>query len=186
LLWQTGYLTIKNQIQEETFYSYYELSYPNYEVERTLNSEVWKSFYNRNMLQLNIDVIQSLKTEQLEVFSKHLHALFSGISYSYSQHIKDYEGFYGSVVYAFFKGLGLNCIIEDHTNIGRIDLTLKITNKIYIFEFKMVQHKEKPIEQIKKNKYYEKYLNEGKSIYLVGMVLDPENKNLTAFEWEKV
>ncbi|GIV42910.1 MAG: hypothetical protein KatS3mg035_0033 [Bacteroidia bacterium] len=135
---------------------------------------------------IEYETVVSLQDGKLEYVEKQLRRLFSGISYSYSQHIKDYEGFYGSVVYAFFKGLGLNCIIEDHTNIGRIDLTLKITNKIYIFEFKMVQHKEKPIEQIKKNKYYEKYLNEGKAIYLIGMVLDPENKNLTAFEWEKV
>ncbi|GIV43192.1 MAG: ATPase AAA [Bacteroidia bacterium] len=188
LLWQTGYLTIKNQIQ--TYGTIlYELQYPNFEVEHSLNQTLIKYFTKDTRLQiinLSYESLLSLDKGELDKLEKILRSLFSGISYSYSQHIKDYEGFYGSVVYAFFKGLGLNCIIEDHTSIGRIDLTLKITNKIYIFEFKMVQHKEKPIEQIKKNKYYEKYLNEGKAIYLIGMVLDPENKNLTAFEWEKI
>ncbi|GIV43451.1 MAG: hypothetical protein KatS3mg035_0574 [Bacteroidia bacterium] len=165
------------------------MQYPNFEVEHSLNQTLIKYFTKDTRLQiinLSYESLLSLDKGELDKLEKILRSLFSGISYSYSQHIKDYEGFYGSVVYAFFKGLGLNCIIEDHTSIGRIDLTLKITNKIYIFEFKMVQHKEKPIEQIKKNKYYEKYLNEGKAIYLIGMVLDPENKNLTAFEWEKV
>ncbi|GIV43453.1 MAG: hypothetical protein KatS3mg035_0576 [Bacteroidia bacterium] len=188
LLWQTGYLTIKNQIQAYGTILY-ELQYPNFEVEHSLNQTLIKYFTKDTRLQiinLSYESLLSLDKGELDKLEKILRSLFSGISYSYSQHIKDYEGFYGSVVYAFFKGLGLNCIIEDHTSIGRIDLTLKITNKIYIFEFKMVQHKEKPIEQIKKNKYYEKYLNEGKAIYLIGMVLDPENKNLTAFEWEKV
>ncbi len=97
--------------------------------------------------------------------------MFSGISYTYSQQVKDYEGFYGSVIYAFFKGIGLNCIIEDHTNIGRIDLTLQLREKLYVFEFKMAHHNESALQQIKTKKYYEKYMNEGKEIYLVGMIL---------------
>lgn len=186
LLWQTGYLTIKNQIIEENYNYYYELSYPNYEVARTLNSTWWKIYFETNPNQLSLNVIKTLKNGNLEELNLQLQSLFSGISYSYSQHLKNYEGFYGSVVYAFFKGIGLECIAEDYTNIGRIDLTLKIKEKIYIFEFKMVQHNEKPLEQIKRKKYYEKYLNQGKEIYLVGMILDPENKNLMAFEWEKL
>jgi len=41
-----------------------------------------------------------------------------------------------------------------------IDLTIKTEDKIYIIEFKMVYMKEKPLEQIEKKKYYEKYMNE--------------------------
>lgn len=55
-----------------------------------------------------------------------------------------------------------------------------------IFELKMVQHNESPLEQVKGKKYYEKYQDQGNEIYLVGMILDPENKNLVAFEWEKM
>ncbi|MCS7074131.1 MAG: PD-(D/E)XK nuclease domain-containing protein, partial [Bacteroidia bacterium] len=70
--------------------------------------------------------------------------------------------------------------------IGRIDLTLKLRDKIYLFEFKMKHHQENALHQIKVRKYYEKYLNENKEIYLVGMIFDLEQKNLTAFEWKKI
>jgi hypothetical protein len=39
-------------------------------------------------------------------------------------------------------------------------LTIKTEDKIYIIEFKMSYIKEKPLEQIEKKKYYEKYMTE--------------------------
>ncbi len=188
LLWQTGYLTIKNQISDYGTILY-QLTYPNFEVEHSLNQSLFRYFVNNARFpvgNLVYDTLLSLDHSEMNKLEKVFKTLFSSISYSYSQHVKNYEGFYGSVVYAFLKGIGLECISEDHTNIGRIDLTLKIKRKIYIFEFKLVQYNEKPLEQIKRNRYYEKYQNQGNEIYLVGMILDPENKNLIAFEWEKI
>ena len=69
-------------------------------------------------------------------------------------------------------------------NKGRIDLTVKFKDKIYIIEFKV--NDENALQQIKEKKYYEKYLNEGKEIYLVGIVFDEDDKNISKFEWEKV
>jgi hypothetical protein len=44
--------------------------------------------------------------------------------------------------------------------------------------------KEKPMEQIEEKKYYEKYMNEWKEIYLVGMVFDEEERNIVEYEWK--
>jgi hypothetical protein len=76
--------------------------------------------------------------------------------------------------------LGYDVIAEDVTNKGRIDLTLKMKDKILIIEFK-VDKKEEPIKQIKERKYHEKYLNEKKKIYLVGINFDSEEKNITEY-----
>lgn len=57
-------------------------------------------------------------------------------------------------------------------------------NAIYIIEFKL-DGKEYALEQIKKKKYYEKYLNQNKDIYLVGINFDTNDKNINSFEWEK-
>ena len=57
-------------------------------------------------------------------------------------------------------------------------------DKIYIFEFKVKG--ENPLEQIKERKYYEKYLNQGKEIYLVGIKFDHENRNIKDIVWEKI
>ncbi len=50
----------------------------------------------------------------------------------------------------------------------------------------MIQHNEKPLVQVKRNKFYKKYQNQGNVIYLVGMVLYLETKSLVFFEWEKI
>ena len=46
--------------------------------------------------------------------------------------------------------------------------------------------KEEPIEQIKKKRYYEKYLKEGKPIYLIGMKFDSNERNIVDYEIDKI
>ena len=109
--------------------------------------------------------------------------LFASIAYNNftNNYIESYEGFYASVLYAYFASLGFDMIAEDITNKGRIDLTLKTFDKTYIFEFKVIA--EEPLEQIKKMRYYEKYDGER---YLIGIVFDPKARNVSRFEWERV
>ena len=86
----------------------------------------------------------------------------------------------------------MEIIPEDVTNIGRIDLTLKIGDNIYIFEFKMKDN-QNPLQQIREKNYYVKYqgeqnqqTNQQKNIYLVGVEFDEEERNIASFEWEKI
>ena len=58
-------------------------------------------------------------------------------------------------------------------------------NAIYIIEFK-VDIKQNALQQIKEKKYYEKYINHNKDIYLVGINFDIKDKNISEFEWEKL
>ena len=96
----------------------------------------------------------------------------------------EYEGYYASVFYAYLKSLGVELIGEDVTNKGRIDLTLKMPNAIFIFEFKT--DGKDALSQIKEKRYYEKYSTEGKDIYLVGIEFDVQQRNIVNLEWEKV
>jgi len=41
-------------------------------------------------------------------------------------------------------------------------------------------------KQIKDKKYHEKYLDQTKEIYLVGIEFDESEKNISNFEWEKI
>jgi Holliday junction resolvase-like predicted endonuclease len=97
--------------------------------------------------------------------------------------MQNYEGFYASVIYVYLQSLGLEIIGEDVTNLGRIDLTIKIKNLIYIVEFKVGT--EDALQQIKDKKYPQKYLNENKDIYLIGINFDEDEKNIKEFKWEK-
>ncbi|MCD6533480.1 MAG: PD-(D/E)XK nuclease domain-containing protein [Deltaproteobacteria bacterium] len=49
---------------------------------------------------------------------------------------------------------------------------------MYLFEFK-VDGEGKALAQIKARNYQEKYLNQGKSIYLVGIDFDSEEKSVS-------
>jgi ATP-dependent exoDNAse (exonuclease V) beta subunit len=97
-----------------------------------------------------------------------------------------YEGFYASILYVYFQSLGIHIIGEDVTNRGRIDLTLFVEDKIYIVEFKMSSNTQPPLAQIQEKKYYQKYQNQNKEIYLVGIVFDEKEKNIDNFIWEKI
>ena len=42
------------------------------------------------------------------------------------------------------------------------------------------------LEQIRQKRYYEKYMDRGKRIYLVGINFDEEQKNIAHFEWDEL
>ncbi len=96
-----------------------------------------------------------------------------------------YEGYYASVIFAFLSSLGFDVIIEDHTNHGRIDMTMIGPESIFILEFKVDMPHEAAIHQIETRKYYEKYLSEKKVIYLIGMHFDSNERNIVNFEWKE-
>jgi len=75
----------------------------------------------------------------------------------------------------------LGIIAEDASNMGRVDLTLVVGGRTFLFEFKVTDGE--PLEQIRKMKYYEKYEGER---YLIGIVFDPKSRNVSRFEVERV
>lgn len=70
--------------------------------------------------------------------------------------------------YLVLELLGGGVDMEVITDKGRVDAVLKLSDKIYVIEFKLGRPQE-AIKQITKMKYYEKYINEGKKIYLLGV-----------------
>jgi Holliday junction resolvase-like predicted endonuclease len=127
----------------------------------------------------------SLIKANLEEFKNTLVSLFANIPYNnyVKNNISNFEGYYASVVYAYLASLGLKIVAEDVTNRGRIDITLFIKDKIYIIEFKV--GKEDALKQIKEKNYHQKYINQNKQIYLVGINFDEEEKNISSVEWQK-
>ena len=79
-------------------------------------------------------------------------------------------------------------IAEDVTSKGRIDLTLKLQNFIYILEFKVDRKENEPkaMQQIKDKNYADKYKSENKEIWLVGIEFDSESRGVSLVEWERV
>ncbi len=183
ILFQTGYLTIKRLLPSGMGVRY-ELGFPNMEVQISFNEYILQSMTSGSekepIRDELLDLIDAGDVGSLEPVIKRL---FASIAYNNftNNDIERYEGFYASVLYAYFASLGVDIIAEDVSNKGRIDLTLKAGGRTFLFEFKVSDGE--PLEQIRKMKYYEKY---GGERYLIGIVFDPKARNVSRFEWERL
>ncbi|GIX42959.1 MAG: hypothetical protein KatS3mg129_2692 [Leptospiraceae bacterium] len=191
LLFQTGYLTIKKYEAISNGYLYY-LGYPNKEVKISLNQYIlnYLMSVSQESLRLQSRLYKILSSGEIKELEEILKSLFNSIPYDWyrKNELSGYEGYYASVIYSFLAGAGLDLIAEDHTNQGRIDLSIFYIDKCYIMEFKVVELAggSNPIEQIKTKKYYEKYQKKYPYIYLIGIEFSKQEKNLIKFEWEKI
>ena len=177
-----------SDVEETDFGREYGLKFPNKEVAISFNDVLIRYLTNEsNVLPVKKDLLASLKQADLTRFKEILVSLFASIPYNnyVNNNIGSYEGYYASVIYAYLASLGLNIIAEDVTNKGRIDLTVKLLENIYIIEFK-VDGEGQALEQIKIKNYQQKYQDEEKTIYLIGIDFKSQKKNVTGFEWEKV
>ena len=167
---------------------YYQLRIPNFEVQKSLNEEILNtltpSIIEKTKMQDNL--YAALEQADLETFKDHLITAFAHIPYhNYSNnYIANYEGFYASIIYTYLYSLNMPFIAEDCTNQGRIDMSIVVENKVYIIEFKMGAGD--GIAQIMEKKYYEKYQNQGKHIYLIGINFDSEKRNISGFNYIEI
>ncbi|SFV75312.1 FIG00914433: hypothetical protein [hydrothermal vent metagenome] len=188
ILYQAGYLTIKEMYITRRGKIEYKLTMPNEEV-RVSFSDILIDFITKQTtekLQYQDKIYDALIDCKLEDLELSLKSMFASIPYNNftNNNIQNYEGFYASVIYVYLQSLGIDIIGEDVTNKGRIDLTVKIEDKIYIIEFKVGDSD--ALTQIKEKNYANKYLNEKKDIYLIGINFDESDKNISKFEWEKL
>ncbi|MDH3349768.1 MAG: ATP-binding protein [Desulfobulbaceae bacterium] len=189
LLYQTGYLTIKEKYQRAGQIRY-RLGYPNFEVKTSLMDSILNRFAPdlQQKERTYDEIYRALQEADLERLHKTLHGFFASIPHDWyrKNDLAGYEGYYCSVVYCYFAGLGLRVRPEDSTNHGRIDMTVDFENRIYIIEFKVNELTEpgRALEQIKTKKYAEKY--QGRDIWLIGVEFSKTERNISRFEWEKV
>ncbi len=177
LLFQTGYLTIK---EYDNDFMTYRLGYPNFEVENSFQYALLRSYSYTETNGYLISLIRALRNDDFDAFFETLKIFFADIPYDL--HI-DMEKYYQTVFYLIFSLIGLKVEAEARTNKGRIDAVI-IDKDIYIFEFKFNGDKNKALSQIKEKKYFEKYRNMGKEIYLFGVEFT--NRNVDEWVVEKL
>jgi hypothetical protein len=191
LLFQTGYLTIKEIIQLGARRTY-TLTYPNLEVKMSLNDALLGYISQRQSAKEKniIKLYRLLQANDFKQMQELFQSFFAAIPHDWfrKNHIEEYEGFYASVFYAYFCALGLDVKAEDTTNHGRIDMRVIFETRCYIFEFKLTAtggESGTAIQQIKAKQYAEKYCADFDEIYLIGVEFDKTKRNITAFEFEQ-
>ncbi|WP_230658548.1 ATP-binding protein [Psychrobacter sp. I-STPA10] len=191
LMFQTGYLTIKaTKILVDS--PYYQLNYPNKEIRQSLNQTLLMRYLpNNNYKSQQVRLVPLLIANDFDAIHELINAFFSSIPHDWhrNNNIAHFEGYWASVFYAYFASLGLQVLVEDSTNRGRMDMTVDFNECIYIFEFKVIEQSKKPnsaLEQIKDKGYADKYRMQGKAIYLIGVEFSESSREVADFMVEEV
>lgn len=180
LLYQTGYLTIKEYSEE---FGSYILGYPNFEVKNSFTKALASAFSkNHSDMPIN-SLIRSLRDRDWETFFHGLREIFLKIDYDLQI---NQEKYYQTIFYLIFTLIGLKTSAEVKTNIGRIDTVID-DRDILIFEFKFSSTgagAQDALNQIKSKKYFEKYQSSSKEIFLFGAEF--RDRNIGEWIFEKV
>ena len=191
LLFQTGYLTIHDVQQPLLGHWIYTLGYPNLEVKSSLNTSLLSAYGcdDSKVLKNRLGLLRILQAGTLDELKGLFHAFFASIPHQWytKNNIADYEGYYASVFYSYFAALGLDVMVEDSTNHGRLDMTLKFNHQVYLFEFKVVEiaPNGKALQQIKDKQYADKYRGLNQAIHLIGVEFSKVDRNIVGFEVEQ-
>ena len=187
LLFQTGYLTIGGQ-EWHNNEQHYRLVYPNLEVRQGLNLSLrdYLTGYDRQREAHHEALGKLLREGDLDGLAACLRALFASIPSDWHRRnrIAEYEGYYSSVVHAYFAGLGLTVAVEDSSSGGRLDMAVRAGGRVYLFEFKVAGKPGAALEQLKVRGYADKYRHLGEPIYLIGVAFDPTTRAVSDFRAE--
>ena len=190
LLFQTGYLTIAG---EETFGGRirYRLGYPNREVRQSLN-ECLLDYLVRDGSRQEANsgrLYELLLANDFDGLKALFHAFYASIPHEWytNNDIASYEGYYASVFYSYFAGLGLDITVEDSTSHGRLDMAVRFNAAVYLFEFKVVEMAPEgaAMAQLKEKRYADKYRGSGEPVHLIAVEFSKDTRNVVAFEVER-
>ena len=163
LLYQSGYLTIKDYDDEIQSYT---LSIPNQEV---------RIGFTRGLLPLYTGIE-----------SGDVQAYLEGVPYVEGfkkklAEVENAEGFYEYTLYLIFSMLNVYVRTQVHVRGGRIDMVVLMPDTTYVFELKKDGTAQQALEQIDSRGYSLKYQTEGRNVVKVGVLFDAEKRTLK--EW---
>ena len=190
LLFQTGYLTIVEH-KRLAGRTVYRLGYPNQEVRQSLNDSLSRHLSGDSTRQManSIRLYELLEANDFAGLETLFHAFYASIPHQWytRNDIARFEGYYASVFYSYFAGLGLDVTVEDSTSHGRLDMAVCFNANVYLFEFKVVElaPEGKAMAQLKERRYADKYRHLGQPIHLIAVEFSKEARNLAAFEVER-
>ena len=115
----------------------------------------------------------------MSAFLPHLKTFYDKFPYTL---INNNERHYQAVLYTIFAMLGVDVTPEQPTSDGRIDMVLKTTDSIYVFELKYKKDAATALAQIEDKKYASAFADDKRKKVLVGINFSEDNKTID--EWE--
>jgi hypothetical protein len=198
LLFQSGYLTVEST-RTHLMRFMFKLKIPNQEVRLALNDQFIAGYtdLDNEKFAFQSQLYETLSQGDMAGMTAVIKRLFAAIPWRNftNNKLPEAEGYYASVLYAFFASLNATIIPEDITNHGQVDMTVKLADYVYVIEIKMADEDElivpaetnPALEQIRQMGYSEKYRHEpGRGLFEVGLVFSRKARNLIQADWHEV
>ena len=205
LLYQSGYLTIKDYISEEDIYI---LDIPNKEIRIGLMETLLPNYVQSGVGETSLAGIakmyRALRHDDLDGMLRQLQQFLLTVPYCENTNdfvkpneqssssleystmarnctFKNYEGHYQQMLYVIFSLLGRYVDVEVRTATGRVDMVMQAFGKLYLFELKLNRSAAVAMQQINLNDYPARFSQCGLPIVKVGINFDTATR--TVSDW---
>lgn len=175
LLYQTGYLTIKDFDRE---YETYSLGIPNREVREGLFGVLLPYYVKVKRGTVSDTVyklVKSVRTGNANEFMESLQAYFAGIPYDLEM---NNENNFHNAFYILMTTLNLNVKAEVKTSDGRMDLLLESKKYIYIIELKYDGSAQEALAQINDKNYALQFKLDSRKVIKIGVNFSSKSRRI--------
>ena len=179
LLYQSGYITIKNYDEELDLYT---LNIPNKEVRIGLMKSLLPHYVGSKAPETTTMVAylsRDIRNGDMDTALRRLQTFLSTIPQCDNT---KYEGHYQQVFYIIFSLLGYYVDVEVRTPRGRVDIVLRTKTTLYVMELKLDKSAGEAMEQIDLKNYPERFALCG--LPVVKVVVSFDSERCTIGDWE--
>ena len=187
LLYQSGYLTIKDYDRELMAYT---LSIPNQEVRIGYAQGLLPAYLGLKSGDVQMGFAakfwKALKKGDIHLAMEEMKAFLAGVPYveGFKRKLADAataEGFYEYTMYLIFSMLNVYARTQVKTAKGRTDVVVWMPDAIYVMELKVNDTAAAALQQINDRGYARPYETDGRKVVKIGIRFSPET--MTVEEW---
>ena len=181
LLYQSGYLTIKDYDKE---FKTYRLQFPNREVREGFVKFLVPFYTPRHNDKSTFFIgnfVKEVRSGKAEDFIRRLDAFFANGDYAL---MGDKELYFHNAIYVFFTLMGFYVDVERHTTDGRMDILMQTSDYIYILELKIDQNADVALRQIEENGYAQPFAADTRKLFKIGINFSTEKRRID--DWKIV
>ena len=183
LLYQSGYITIKNYDPETELYT---LALPNKEVRIGLFRSMLPHYLAAKSAMCNTTVAKMsalINKGNMDGALQLLKTFWETVPYCDNT---DYEGHYQQTMYIIFALLtNFRILVEQHTFRGRTDITMETKDTIYVIELKFNKSAQEALDQINNKHYADAFALRGKTMEKIGMNFMIDEDKTIVLDWVK-
>ena len=178
LLYQSGYLTIKDYDRETDSYT---LAIPNTEVRVGFTEGLLPAYVGLSGGDVQVGFAmkfwRALKRDDIDFAMQEMKAYLSGVPYIEGfqkklAEVKNYEGFYEYTFYLIFSMLNVYARTQVKCAGGRTDVVVQMPDTTHVFELKTGGTAQEALDQINSKGYGLPYATDGRKVVKVGVQFD--------------